>query len=155
MGKKTNAVHIESENISEYNTTDLIVVSPGQPYDDHIEDDPDGNDLSFTLKSGRHGTQSVAAQFHQYCGDNHMGAQHNMRAYMSPGKLNFFFAVDITLDNGKSGRVYLGQGHYSEGFNDVNNWWIGGDLVEWDENSESFKFGGYILRAHHDEFYIG
>ena len=56
----------------------------------------------------------------------------------TPGKLNFYFAVSITVETSSGPAivtpVYFGQGHTFI----HNNWWIGGSAVKYDGSGPAY-----------------
>jgi hypothetical protein len=110
-----------------------IVVTSGQSSSNTVSIGQDGSEWTLVLLANRQGSSTVANEFNVACG----GTPPSQHEYCptasfdtSPGSLNFYFGIIITINVPNNGQIalpiiYLGQGH--TGFN--NNWWIGGNAV--------------------------
>jgi len=118
-----------------------LVVTQGQLSSPDVEAAlaADSSDTwSITAFANRSGSSDVASSFigkaggagHAYCPSS--------SSTKTPGKLNFYFAVSITVET-SSGPVtvtpvYFGQGHTFI----HNNWWIGGSAVTYDGSGPAY-----------------
>jgi hypothetical protein len=92
----------------------------------------------ITASANRSGSLDVASSFigkvggagHAYCPSS--------SSTKTPGKLNFYFAVSITVETSSGSvtvpPVYFGQGHTFI----HNNWWIGGSAVKYDGSGPAY-----------------
>ncbi|HET6978975.1 MAG TPA: hypothetical protein VFI24_21765 [Pyrinomonadaceae bacterium] len=90
---------------------------------------PTGNLFSIELDAGRQDSTPVADKFNALCGGANNVVCTTTNIGNTPGQLNFFFGVDLSLKQGgvpSTVTVYLGQGSNDWG---ANNWWIGGDCI--------------------------
>jgi hypothetical protein len=139
MGERvmdSNSVTITGSMISNIAfVTGSVVVTPGQSASTTVSVGQDGSEWTLVLLANREGSSTVANEFNAACG----GSQHEYCPTASfdtsPGALNFFFGVTITVNVPNVGQVqlpelYLAQGHV--GFN--NNWWIGGNAINTTQN---------------------
>merc|ERR1711948_211487 len=79
---------------------------------------------SITVEAGRHGTETPAQFFLQDLGPaNVMG--NNVNSHQFPHDLNFAIKGDLTM-NVDSIMVTCQDIRFGQGYNDRNNWWVGG-----------------------------
>ena len=109
-------------------------ITPGQPstLPPYITQNEDEATWLVRIDCGRSGSSSIATSFNNIAGTpNHSWTEPYMeQPYVStdkPSDLNFYFALDLTFRGvSATQRVYFGQGHALEMF---NNWWIAGSQV--------------------------
>jgi hypothetical protein len=138
LSPQTNVVTI-TDNTSSSMVTNItyvpnsLLVTPGQPSTPPPTISQFENNFTITLIAGRSGDADVATDFTNASGGaDHVFAPQGQPLGGTPGKLNFYFAVQIDYDaNGDVGSVvvYLGQGSYGSFIDPTNNWWIGGSAV--------------------------
>jgi hypothetical protein len=104
-----------------------LVVSDGQAHDSAPQTPTkNGNEWTITLNADRNATPDVAQSFNI----NAEGASHEYAASgwslgNSPGGLNFYFGVNLTIGT-ETITVYLGQGSWGAAH---NNWWFGSSTL--------------------------
>jgi hypothetical protein len=114
-----------------------LVVTAGQANSPDVEAalEAGSTDVwSITASANRSGSSDVASQFvnavggvgHAYCPSS--------SKTKTPGKLNFYFAVSITVGPVTVTPVYFGQGHTFI----HNNWWIGGSAVTYGGSGSAY-----------------
>jgi hypothetical protein len=92
----------------------------------------------ITASANRSGSSDVASSFigkvggagHAYCPSS--------SSTKTPGKLNFYFAVSITVET-SSGPVIVTPVYFGQGHTFIhNNWWIGGSAVKYDGSGPAY-----------------
>ena len=125
----SNTVTISSNSDALSNITYIdnsLVVSAGQAHDSLQQPTKDGNVWTITLNADRSGTSDVAQSFNTKAG----GASHEWASSHgswgdSPGGLNFYFGVNLTI-RGETIAAYIGQGNWGAS---QHNWWFGGSAL--------------------------
>jgi hypothetical protein len=114
-----------------------LVVTDNKPGTVSIPNTPNSDyEWKITVDCPRDGSESVAEDFNLYCKTAvHEYAPKGGGVGEEPSELNFYLKIIITLatDN-KEYEVAVGQGHY----NLTNNWWIGGQVVHYDNDGATF-----------------
>jgi hypothetical protein len=101
-------------------------VSAGQAHDSLQQPTKDGNVWTITLNADRSGTSDVAQSFNTIAG----GASHELASSHgswgdSPGGLNFYFGVNLTI-GAETITAYIGQGNWGAS---QHNWWFGSSAL--------------------------
>jgi hypothetical protein len=104
-----------------------LVVSAGQDHDSAPQiPPPKGNVWTITLNADRNGIPDVAQSFNTNAGGaSHEYASSSWYLGNSPGDLNFYFGVNLSI-GAETITVYLGQGHWGAAH---NNWWFGSSAI--------------------------
>jgi hypothetical protein len=124
--------------------TGSLQVTPGQSYssDVTVALEAESTQWAITALANRQGSSDIATAFVKAVGGSGYAFSPSSSSTRTPGKLNLYFAVLLTLSTSQGtttvGPVYLGQGHTFLS----NNWWIGGEAVTYDNGSATLSAGG-------------
>ena len=122
-----------SKTIVGMSTVGIPMVTNGQPMNIPPVVTPNplpaSNNFLIEFDAGRSTSGPVAVAFNNACGGSNNEWGIGSVSDSSPGELNFYLTVDVTLQVGTNTNtvtVYLGQGDAGTG---ANNWWIGGSCI--------------------------
>jgi hypothetical protein len=139
----------QTRTITGISPNGVSVVSQGQqifPATVKLTSGPSGNLFELDVYAGRQDSSPVADQFNALCGGAAFECCTTTNIGNSPGELNFFFGVNISLVQPSTGltstvTAYIGQGSNDWG---ENNWWIGGPCIA-DNGVLSAWFGNDLV----------
>ncbi|CAG9297059.1 hypothetical protein [Celerinatantimonas diazotrophica] len=115
------------------------IVSDGQPFDG-VTTKSANNELTITVKAGRHGTSRCADWFNSSVDGVYSRMIHTLGGDNKPKELNFAIKGVLVI-NGTSFNICLGQGHHDSN----NNWHLASDKMTADENAKNGTLGEYRL----------
>jgi len=124
-----------------------LVVTQGEPYSTEVtiqQGTDSGDEWTMCILADHNGSSDVATSFNNAVGGAGYAFSPNSASTKTPGKLNFYCAVQLVINTGSgpttSDPIYFAQGHIR--FPPANNWWIGGSSVNHSGSSATLTIAG-------------